>query len=615
MELVQIPTTSQLPAGHDGPELTTAATSDDVEMPVELPKPVFDFLFSDRYRKSQEELLTFEKLTDDQRVLLGDMSRLVMAGAVPLDEALDTVADEYHGSVPDADRDQIFSLLLADRFLPLGDAITPTALEVARKRNLKLPERPYYRVYLKPLTFGSAATEIAAACGFSLMGGQMRERMRGMVLNKVKGATVDAQVKEMLMRPQEFDGLGLDAKTADRAVATMNEILSRATVLSEDEYANWLSRQQGAAKPVGAEPVAVRPAKTPMVMRTPVGATVAPTADDRDDEREIAAIKSNMPERPASALDKAVDETIGRLSYKAPDDYLAKRIRNIISSRLRDIRTADDVRQLLARDTKVGGLGLVSADAQRVAADIESGYAEFHSAVAEEEKGKLESQLEDQKQKVAERRRLEAAQHAKWYEEKIRSRKEQESVSAEAFGAMKSASAGQTPLDAKERRVETTKYGPLIPVAKPVVPTASMAKPGVKISPQTVEIEQKKVGERPTLDAMAYAGPKLMGLMGELRTMNVAQFRRFSKDPREAAKKIRSLLETLGQESFERRMEGITTFRASPLQGAYLALVAESFRTSRPVAQVAEEKRKQGENVLSADEIAAIMELNSALQY
>jgi hypothetical protein len=104
-------------------------------------------------------------------------------------------------------------------------------------------------------------------------------------------------------------------------------------------------------------------------------------------------------------------------------------------------------------------------------------------------------------------------------------------------------------------------------------------------------------------------------LIGELGSLSIAEFRRLAKSPEEAVKKISQKIEILGQESFEKRLEGIRAYQASPLQAAYVALVAESFRRAKPVAELSEEKRAAGGDTLSPDEIASIVSFNSTLHF
>ena len=601
--------------------------------PLNVPPAFVEFLFSTFYSASVKAVQDEFKLSDDDTVFVGDLDRMVMAGEIDAEVYAAALEDEFKAKMGEDGFTRFLSRLVADRLLPLGDDLKPSAQEVARMHGLAIPQGPHYRVYSKPLTYSGAATEIAATAGFSIMGGPVRERLRELVMSKSKGVRTDTEVRETLTRGIDFGGIGLDPKSAERAIAAMNDILGRARVMSEDEYASWLSAE------------ARRKAEqTSNVQRpTSLGGTQDAGRRTTDDEDEIARMQSTM-QRPAidtsSELAKAVAATLQRLTYKPTDDYLAKRLQNVLSSRLRDVRSSIEFRQMLLRPVKVGGLGLEAEAADEVAKQIEQSYKEFHDAIATEEKGKIEQQLEEQTRKVEERRHREAEEHAKWFEEKIRSRKggtEQEQ-GEEAMRKLMGGMQSKTPMEAKEARVEAEKFGTLVPTAAtgPVgaglglpkggvnpapTPTpsgpkvAEVTKPGIRVSPSTVEIAKATAAVRPTLDAVKYAGPALVGLVGELTSLSTSEFRRLSKDPQQAAQKVIQKVETLGQESFEKRVAGIKAFQGSPLQAAYMALVAESFKTAKPVAALADEKRKAGQDTLSPDEIAAVMKLNSALHF
>jgi hypothetical protein len=108
---------------------------------------------------------------------------------------------------------------------------------------------------------------------------------------------------------------------------------------------------------------------------------------------------------------------------------------------------------------------------------------------------------------------------------------------------------------------------------------------------------------------------RLSGLGEELQTMDIETFRRQAKTPEQAAEKIFQKLETLKRENFERWTEGVTAWRSSPLQQQYLKLVAESFATAKPVAQLVEEKRKVDPKLPTAEELGAIIALNARIQF
>jgi hypothetical protein len=177
----------------------------------------------------------------------------------------------------------------------------------------------------------------------------------------------------------------------------------------------------------------------------------------------------------------------------------------------------------------------------------------------------------------------------------------------------------------KEKHLEQKRFGGLVQAvqvgAQPISQAAAVevaARPEVKVSVATTPVKPQMDGVVPPPAAMTgavSAVPKLMGLTGELSELSLTEFRRMAKTPDEAVQKILQKIETLGQESFERRVEGVRAFQGSPLQGSYMALVAESFRIGKPVATLADEKRAKGENTLSPQEISAILSLNSKLHF
>ncbi|MEO5927079.1 MAG: hypothetical protein ABIO72_00210 [Patescibacteria group bacterium] len=599
------------------------------------------FVLSETYLASVNAIKKEFSLTEDQSAFVSDLDRLVMGGQLTIEQYLLALEDEFT-TLPEADRDRLYAKLLAERFVPFGDRFSPSAVEVARSEGLKLPTAGHYRIYDKPLSYSATATEVATAAGFSIMGGPVRERLRDLVMSKLKGVRTDAQVLEVMTRSLDVGGVGLDAATADRALAAMSDVLGRAKVLSEDEFANWLA-DQSRAKAESRSGATSSP-----VISSDISSNSSSSSTESDDP-EIAAIQAKMAAQasvPSSELDKAVAATVSRVTYHAPDEYLAKRLRNVISSRLRDVRSQLELKQLLMRDTKVGGLGLKADEADGLAKQIEDAYTEFHNVISQEEKGKIEGQLEEQKQKIEIRRKQEAEEHAKWFEEKIRARKTGEAQKTQVLENMKRIMGGQTtplempvhPVDAKEQRMETEKFGPLVPAgqasvnskqgvasSKPVAGSSkqSVAEPNrntpavLKVSPATMKLAEAAAASsgKPTLDGMSYAGPQLVGPIGELKKLTVAEFRRLSKNPQDAVEKIRQKIEILGQESFEKRIEGVRAFQESPLQGAYMGLVSESFKTLRPVAALADEKRKAGSDTLSSDEIGAIVALNGTLHF
>jgi hypothetical protein len=625
-----------------------AAGSEDDDDSLELPElspEATAFFISKRYVDSDTALMRDFHLNQDDISFLQEMDQLVLGGSLPLDGYVTALQGEFP-SMTSAQRDQLIARLLADRFVPWGDALKPNAQEVARKNKLSLPATPYYMVYTKPLTYSGAAGEVARSVDLP-MGGQIRERLRDLVMSRAKGIRVDAQVEEQMIRPTEFGGMGLEREKARMAILSMSDILSRAQVMTEENYSAWLTEQARRAANPQAD-----------------ASSMPKTKEDEDDQKEIAAISAKMPKPvrdTSSVLALSTATLIGRLSIKPDGEYLVRRLENLVSTRLRDVRSRHDVLQTLSRDIKVGGLGLSRNDAEQVSNEIEDGYNEFRTIIAQEEKDKLDVQAQEQTRKIEERKKREAEEHARWFQEKVKGQQMQTASQQELVQRMRVFTQGLTspmsapvaahPIDVKEKVKEEAELGELV-VAPPPAPASTPSKqispiaafapqktaleqatptkavpadrptarppevPVVKVSAVTAKANETSAGAmRPRMDDIRPMTARMSGPLAEIQNLNLASFRRMAKTPSEGAAQIQRKIDLLAQESFERRIEGIQAWQSSPLQQAYLTLVAEAFAKATPVNALATQKRAAGEDGLSPEELAAVVELNGKLHF
>ncbi|MFH1621329.1 MAG: hypothetical protein ABIB04_04575 [Patescibacteria group bacterium] len=604
----------------------------------DMPAALSSFLMSDDLAKAMEQIQASYKLSKEQKEEIIDRLTDTAFNDINLPEALKRIKESLvPATVPEGNWLVLVSDLLKNYAWPLRELFGEELTGVLNEYKINSSIWPQFRVMLKPLTYSGAASEVAVSAGFNIMAGQTRERLRDLIVSRIKGIRTDAQIRETLIRSSDFGGIGLNPVMADKAMEALGHLMNNAEILSEDEYADWLTVEAKKKTESGA-----------------------PVAAKTEDELEIDKIKANMTEQatPQSVLDKAVEDVYGKVTLKPVDDYLAKRLRYIISSRLRDVRTQFELKQLLERDTKVGGLGVTKEQAEGIAVQIEEGYRIFHGEIASEEKQKLDKQLEEQKVKIEERRKKEAEEHAQWYKEKVLAKKEGEERQKQIAERMKQTfgTIGLTtpvnvhPIDAKEKKAETQKFGELVnavtagaaPIAapkeitdtKPVIkqgvvvsktetvlpgaqkPSSSSARPEIKVSKATAIMQSRaQMIAKPRMDDVKYAPQQLSGPLQELKSLTLSEFRRLAKDPLIAADKIIERINILGQESFEKRLKGIQAWQACPLQAAYMDLVSESFKTGKQVVMLAEEKRKDGKDVPSPAELSAVISLNSKLHF
>lgn len=520
------------------------------------PSLVQDYLFDDISGENEDRAKAYLAYEDDAWDRVVDLAWEVIFEEVPKQEfqvKLRAVAGDR--KVEDVERELLLNIVL-----PLADMV---AWDVeGRLQELGVPLgqiQSAFRVSLRPVSYGAAARRIATLARLSVLNEEVARRLRDALVSYIKGVRTIEQVKETLQRSQNENGLGFTREQADEYVKKMQEFLFSAQVLSEQEYADWLTNMQREAnikKMEQASPAASKPAT--------------------EEDSEIAQHALQTPsDKMSSVLDEAVEAAFQKIHLGGLDEYLSKRLRNIISTRLRDVRNAQQVREMLIRETKVGGLERHPEEADQIVSMIEEVYRDFRAKIEGEERQKMDQVKQDQLVKIEERKKRESAEHAQWYQQKVQS-----GQTLEGWQALKAL------------RDQATAQ-------------AQQSDPSASTSDAS--------NLRPMVDAVR-APTRLMGLADELGQMTLAEFRRLAKTPEQAVEKLEQKFATLQQESFEHWTEGVQAWRNSPLQQMYLRLVAESFASGKPVVQLVEEKRQQDPNLPTQEELGAILELNNKVR-
>ncbi|MFA5130149.1 MAG: hypothetical protein WC477_04515 [Patescibacteria group bacterium] len=639
-------------------EPTDQPASDSLELP-DLSPEAIEFLTSARYQQSAQMLRQELALSDDDISFLGEMDHAAFGKLIDLEQYINALLNEFPNLNAEEKR-KLIGIVIAYRYLPFSSLFKPTPEEAANHAGIALPPAPYYRIYSKPLTYRGAAHEVARMAGVELMG-QTQERLRDLVISKIKGIRTNAQIEELLMRTSELGGMGLNEDKARGVREAMEDILGRAKIITEEEYSRQLNRE------IHERHV--------LQQTTDSSAAIPKTPLGEDEEKEIKAIVASMP-RPkqdvSPILAASVRAILERLSWKPEDGYLRHRLENVISTRLRGMHSRNELFMKLMRDDKVGGLGLDRTEADRLASEIETGCEEFRTQVLNEEKQKILTEQDIQRKKIEERKKRESEEHARWYEEKVKSRQAGAAGSEADMNPLEKLKsmvkkAGLTtpihPIDAKEEAKERSQFGELVtalnaaktskaqetasnafaaiapspsanssaeatgfkkatgdtaqavPIPERNVPTQQV----IKVSAETMRMQEKApVNLRPKVeDVQPPSSSTSRGLVGpvqEIGNITLDRFRRLSAKPADAANRIRALIDLLAEESFEKRILGIQAWRSCPLQKQYLGLVAKAFSSRLPVNTVADQLRTKGEQVPTAEEITAIVTLNGELK-
>ncbi len=456
----------------------------------------------------------------------------------------------------DVERAVLFHVIL-----PLADLISWNVEGRLQELGVPLADiQSSFRVSLRPASYGAATRRIAALAKIHLLSEEMVRRLREVLISSIKGVRTIEQVKEVVQRREGDGGLGFSREQAEAFGKAMTDFLASTQVMPEQEYAEWLTKLEQGQLTASDQPTTYN---------------LQPTTFS--DEAEIAGHAANTPSAPAhvtSSQDEAINAAVSQIGLSGLDEYMTKRLRNLISTRLRDVRNAIDTKAVLSRAPQVGGMGLAIEEADRIATVIEKFYQENHQKIEAEERGQIEATTIEQQKKIEERKKRESEEHAKWYQEKVQ---------------------GINPLAAAHDQV-----------------VAAMK---VKSDMSPHNLQPTTYNLQPTLDGVQPPPVRLTGLTEEIGGMGVAEFRRLAKTPETAVEKIKQKFETLKQESFEHWTEGIEAWHRSPIQQQYLKLVSESFASGKPVAALVAERRAQDPNSISPEEIAALVQLNSQIHF
>lgn len=438
--------------------------------------------------------------------------------------------------------------------LPLADLLTwdvETRLQELGVPASEIQNAP--RVSLRPVSYGAAARRIASNAKISILSEDTVRKLRDVIVSYLKGVRAEEQVKEILQRQQAEGGLGFAKNQAEALFNSMTDFLATTQVMSEQDYASWFQNFQREANADQAEAAS----KGAVSLPEGVSAAEMPRTENTYDP----------------ILGNAVQDCLKKIGAAPATEQLQKRLANIVSTRLRDVRNAVQTRAILEREDRVGGMGFAPDEAARISGIIEAAYNEHRASIETEEKQRIQSVQEEQKKKIEERKQRESAEHAAWYREKVQNARGDAAV--EQLRTIMTQQP-QTGVDSRLRGNDTSQKQTMQDIVPP---------------------------------------QRLSGLAEELGSMDIEAFRRQSKSPEQAAEKVFQKLESLKRESFERWTEGIESWRKSPLQQQYLKLVTESFTSARPVAELVEEKRKTDPKLPTADELGAIISLNARIQY
>ena len=295
-----------------------------------------------------------------------------------------------------------------------------------------------------------------------------------------------------------------------------------------------------------------------------------------------------------------IETTCKLPSMQFTDELLLERCRQIVGARLRDVRNASDTQKLLERSVDAGGLGVSG----RKLADM--------MQVIEQTVDRLAAQSI---QKVEEdRREIVASKQVRVEEEKMLAEKEQKMLTKRYVELT-----GKMPLDHIDSVSPTLSR---VSAAVSVADTLQSREQKIDTAKVRSVIEETKKEKeitpvpavRPTVADVQFVR-RLSGPIDELHAMTLTDFRRLAKDTTSCTERVKDQVDLVGDQGFEKRVEAIRAWQASPMYQMYLSIGSTAMEEGKPLEAIRAEMEKAGGLVLTKEELAAMLKLNSELRF
>ncbi|MGI6378950.1 MAG: hypothetical protein ACOX0H_03040 [Patescibacteria group bacterium] len=176
-------------------------------------------------------------------------------------------------------------------------------------------------------------------------------------------------------------------------------------------------------------------------------------------------------------------------------------------------------------------------------------------------------------------------------------------------------------------QVATTTKSSVAPRRAPgtsVRPTASVASARIAANAQQTTTPQSQAEflakqktaamSRPRVEDVR-AVPKVMGPIEELQFLDLVNFRRLGRTPEEITEKIFNKIKLLEKDGYDKMIAGIIAWKKSPVCLLYLKMVQEAVASGKTLKESVALRQEKNQDVLTMEEIEAIMNFNSKLVF
>jgi hypothetical protein len=299
---------------------------------------------------------------------------------------------------------------------------------------------------------------------------------------------------------------------------------------------------------------------------------------------DIAAIIKNICEHPV---------------FQFADAMLQERCKKIVESRVRDVRDANATRAQFERAVEQGGLGVTGRRLADLTQALEAQVDAYQAQVMKDQAQKKESAQQEkrlsQEQKTQLSKREDKLLTKRYVQLTGTSPSQSISPVAPTGARVTSAMSASDALARQEAQIDTQKVRSVIEAAKPLVqPSQPIGNPSM----QEVSFEKR-----------------LSGPVDELSSMSLMDFRRLSRDPQQAATKVKDTVDLLEEQGYDKKIAAIQAWRSSPLNQLYVGLTKDAVLKGLPMTEILAQHQALDKETLTETELKVLMELNGALRF
>jgi len=319
-------------------------------------------------------------------------------------------------------------------------------------------------------------------------------------------------------------------------------------------------------------PVVTASAPIPAPAPVPITSQERPTAPKivaftKEDEAEIARTleaKQHIVSAPKPAVseEQVVERVCKNQVFAFEDPSLQQRCISIVDSRVREVRDAFKTRAQFEKPFDAGGLGVSGRKLADMMQILEDTFREYQETIRTSIQAQKKPTVIENKQ-------------------------------------------------AKEQAKLDEKYGALTKQVRSVV--KEQASTSVDVS-QEARKPKRAPQIRPNMNDIQFAR-RLVGPIEELSTMTLVEFRRLSEIPERAIEKVLAKIDLLEQQGYDKKVEGISAWRNSPMQQQYLRIAQDSLLKGKHPKEIIEAFQASGEQMMSVQEYLALLTLNAKLRF